>query len=64
MEELGVTLMEHRIIKTIPVGRKPSKIYLNEPLNRIYVLNTGSNTVTVLNGDTSKSIRTISVIYE
>lgn len=49
------------VIATIPVGREPTGIDVNLTTNRIYVANSLSNSVSVINGVTNALITTIPV---
>jgi YVTN family beta-propeller protein len=49
------------VIKTIPVGKGPQKVAFNPANNDIYVINGGSNTVSVINSSSNTVIKTIPV---
>jgi YVTN family beta-propeller protein len=41
------------VVATIPVGDEPRRVAVNEKTNRIYVANTNSDTVSVIEGATN-----------
>ena len=50
-------------MKTLEVGKNPDGIGINFNTNMVYVSNTGSNTVSVIDGSTDEIIKTIPVNY-
>jgi YVTN family beta-propeller protein len=49
------------LVGEIPVGSQPSQLAINPVTNRIYVLNEGSGSISVINGLTQQVITTIDV---
>jgi YVTN family beta-propeller protein len=52
-----------QVVTTIPVGSSPSWVEINPVTNEIYVANSGSNTISVINGSTNSVTSTIPVTY-
>ena len=57
----AVSARAQNLITTVGVGTGPNAVVVNPVTNRIYVANSGSNTVSVLNGITSAVIATVNV---
>jgi YVTN family beta-propeller protein len=51
----------NKVVSTIPVGSRPFDISVDQINNRVYVVNTQSNTVSVIDGKTNKVVSTIPV---
>ena len=49
----------HRPIATVPVGLWPQQIAINTKTNRVYVVNTHANSVSVIDGRTSTVAATV-----
>lgn len=50
-----------QVVATIPVGGNPSPVAINPITDRIYVLNEGSHSISVIDGSTNSVIDTITV---
>ena len=49
------------IVKTLTVGKSPNGVAVNPRTDKIYVANTGSNTISVIDGKTNNVIKNITV---
>ena len=56
-----IDLRTFALAKTIPVGSEPTGIAANSKKNEIYVVNTGSNNVSVIDAETNTVVATIGV---
>ena len=50
-----------KLLMVVPVGKHPGGVSVNPLTNRVYVNNTGDNTVSVIDGRTSKVLSTVPV---
>ncbi|MBI4382197.1 MAG: thrombospondin type 3 repeat-containing protein [candidate division NC10 bacterium] len=55
------TVSAQTVIATVPVGSNPQDVAVNPITNRIYVANSGSNNVSVIDGATNTVVATVAV---
>jgi YVTN family beta-propeller protein len=53
--------MSNKVIATVPVGVAPGPLAVSLPLGRVFVTNSGSNTVSVINPISNKVVATVTV---